>query len=320
MTKFRNKAVQRKQSKAMEKKQQESSSLKQEMQQLMASKDYATALEVMAEIAGTGSMDVDTMYMGAKCYFLLGDYDRAARWLDNVLSRQDGYLPAKILLAAVCIAQKRYEDGLKLCEHILAKYEGQVLGEEQEMLENGLKYVAAMQKALFKDYPACRKYLGITDEAANALAKLHKLMDSVKQGDYLPQANVEEAAAEDAAELAVSDDGAVTEGTDKQADVPEEAAALDTDQIITDIMSKAVSLREKIRLFNAFAGGCYQAGDYQSAFELLSAAMQLDDHDDLLLKNIAYTCLDAGEKEQALEYVAKMNMMDFTLLHAVKNA
>lgn len=291
MTKFRNKAVQRKQSKAAEKKQQESSSLKQDMQQLMASKDYATALEVMAEIAGTGSMDVDTMYMGAKCYFLLGDYDRAARWLDNVISRQARYVPAKVLLASVCIAQKRYEDGLKLCEHVLTQYEGQLIEEDKELLESGLKYAATMQKALFNDYPACRKYLGITDEAANALAKLHKLMDDVKQ-----------------------------EADETPAQSAEEVSVFDTDKIVTDIMDKEVSLRDKVKLFNAFAGGCYQAGDYQAAFELLSASLQLDAHDDLILKNIAYTCIAAGEKQQALEYVAKMTLVDFALLHAVKNS
>lgn len=226
-------------------------------------------------------------------------------------------MPAQVLLSALCIAQKRYEDALKLGEYILAKGEEQMTEEDRDILEKGLKYVAAMQKALFKDYPACRKYLGMTDEAANALAKLRKLMDEVKQGGGLANVSSVDEAGKEA-------DGAENgnEGEELPAEVAqpcrEDAAdAFDTDKAVTEIMAKEVSLREKIRLLNAFAGGCYQAGDYQSAFELLSAALQLDAHDDTVLKNIAYTCLATDEKEQALEYAAKMTMVDFALLHDV---
>lgn len=314
MAKLKNKVMQKK---AWKKKQKDSNELKLEMQQLMQEKDYATALEVMAEIADTGQMDTETMYWGAKCYFLLGDYDRAAKWLDNALSRQADYMSAKVLLSALCIAQKRYEDALQLGEYILAKGEEQMTEEDRAVLEKGLKYVAEIQKALFKDYPACRNFVGITDEAANALAKLRKLMDEVKQGGGLANVSSVDEAGKEA-------DGAENgnEGEELPAEVAqpcrEDAAdAFDTDKAVTEIMAKEVSLREKIRLLNAFAGGCYQAGDYQSAFELLSAALQLDAHDDTVLKNIAYTCLAADEKEQALEYAAKMTMVDFALLHDV---
>lgn len=314
MAKLKNKVMQKK---AWKKKQKDSNELKLEMQQLMQSKDYATALEVMAEIAGTGQMDTETMYWGAKCYFLLGDYDRAAKWLDNTLSRQADYMPAQVLLSALCIAQKRYEDALKLGEYILAKGEEQMTEEDRAVLEKGLKYVAAIQKALFKDYPACRNFVGITDEAANALDKLRKLMDEFKQGGGLANVSSVDETGKEA-------DGAENgnEGEELPAEVAqpcrEDAAdAFDTDKAVTEIMAKEVSLREKIRLLNAFAGGCYQAGDYQSAFELLSAALQLDAHDDTVLKNIAYTCLAADEKEQALEYASKMTMVDFALLHDV---
>ena len=320
MAKLKNKVMQKKQNKFWEKKQKDNNGLKQEMQQLMQSKDYAKALEVMAEIAGTGQMDTETMYWGAKCYFLLGDYDRAAKWLDNTLSRQADYMSAKVLLSALCIAQKRYEDALKLGEYILAKGEEQMTEEDRAVLEKGLKYVAAIQKALFKDYPACRNFVGITDEAANALAKLRKLMDEVKQEGGLANVPSFDAAEEKA-------DGAENgnEGEELPAEVAqpckEDAAdAFDTDKAVTEIMAKEVSLREKIRLLNAFAGGCYQAGDYQFAFELLSAALQLDAHDDAVLRNISYTCLAAGEKEQALEFAAKMTMVDFALLHAAMDS
>lgn len=319
MAKLRNKTLQRKQSKVTEKKQKDSSVLQEDMRQRMQDKDYAAAIEIMAEMAASGYMDADTMYLGAKCYFMLGDYDRAAKWMDNVLSRQADSLSARILLSALCIAQKRYEDGLKICEFILSDREKVLSAEDEELLENGLKYVAAMQKALFNDYPACRNYLGITDEAANALAKLHKLMDDAKQGEGFVQARSAEDGVEKTGDVEVAAETGV-KCKEEQFVKVDTGAAFDTNRIVTDVMSKAVSLRDKVKLFNAFAGGCYQAGDYQSAFELLSAALQLDDKDDLILKNMAYTCMAAGEKEQALEYAAKMTMVDFALLHAVKNS
>lgn len=323
MAKLRNRTMQRKQSKVAEKRQKDGSALKKDMQQLMEANDYATALEVMAEIAGTGRMDAETMYWGAKCYFLLGDYDRALRWLDNVLGMQAGYIPAKALLAALCIAQKRYEDGLRLCEYVLTKHEEQLVAEDKELLENALKYVAAMQKVLFKDYPACRNCLGITDEAANALAKLRKLMGNVKQGESFAQVKFTDEITENDCGMemmAEAADRAEPEGAKEQPCMAEATEKFDTDKVVTDIMSRKVSLRDKIKLFNAFAAGCYQAGDYQAAFELLSAALRLDTHDDMILKNAAYTCIAAGEKEQALKYVAKMNRMDFELLHVIKNS
>ena len=36
------------------------------------------------------------------------------------------------------------------------------------------------------------------------------------------------------------------------------------------------------------------------------------------LKNIAYTCLSAGEQEQALSFAAKLPVVDFALLYALK--
>lgn len=69
-----------------------------------------------------------------------------------------------------------------------------------------------------------------------------------------------------------------------------------------------------------FAGACYQKDDMQSAFDLLSAALELDGFNADVLKNIAYVCLSTGEKEQALEYAAKLPMMDFALLNAIRQA
>lgn len=97
-----------------------------------------------------------------------------------------------------------------------------------------------------------------------------------------------------------------------------EAEKVDVSDTLTKIAAKEISLIEKVRLINVFAGVCYQQGDYQSAFDLLSAALELDGQDVATLKNIAYTCLSAGEQEQAMSFAAKLPVVDFALLYALK--
>ena len=97
-----------------------------------------------------------------------------------------------------------------------------------------------------------------------------------------------------------------------------EVEKIDVSDTLAKIAAKEISLVEKVRLINVFAGVCYQQGDYQSAFDLLSAALELDGQDAATLKNIAYTCLSAGEQEQALSFATKLPVVDFALLYALQ--
>lgn len=97
-----------------------------------------------------------------------------------------------------------------------------------------------------------------------------------------------------------------------------EVEKVDVSDTLAKIAAKEISLVEKVRLINVFAGVCYQQGDYQSAFDLLSAALEIDGQDAATLKNIAYTCLSAGEQEQTLSFAAKLPVVDFALLYALK--
>lgn len=93
----------------------------------------------------------------------------------------------------------------------------------------------------------------------------------------------------------------------------------DVSAAMEQIMEKNISMLEKIKLFNMFAGACYQEGDLQAAFDLLSAALEIDAYNADILKNMAYVCLSAGEKEQAMEYASRLPMVDFALLYAIRH-
>lgn len=340
MSRIKNKIATKRIKKAAEIRVEAFRDLKAEMQQLMEAEDYVTAMDVMAEIAANKKIDPEVMYWGAMCYFRTGDYDRAAKWIDNVLTYYDSSR-AKILLAAICIGEGRKEDGLRIADAVLAD-DGKVADDnEDEFLQEVLEPLRYGHENLLAQYPRIKEYLAANDDiqaaleeaagvpaveqvaedaeknAATALARLRQLLEKSKKEAGESQATVK---ADDEQPDNKTEVSEVAEEVQTTQPVQEsEAAAFDVEGTVASIMSKGISLREKVRLLNVFAGACYQNGDYQSAFDLLAAALQLDCGDEATLKNIAYTCLAAGEQEQALEYAAKLPLVDFGLLYALNN-
>ena len=92
------------------------------------------------------------------------------------------------------------------------------------------------------------------------------------------------------------------------------SAAVETDKVMTDIMQSPVSLREKIAMLNAYAGGCFVASDYEGAMKFLQKAEELDAHDNMTLRNLAMLAKEMGQQEKALAYAGRMNGTDFVLL------
>lgn len=170
------------------------------------------------------------------------------------------------------------------------------------------------------------------DKAQAALARLRQLLSKNKDSEekqVLEEVNeVQEPAEttiirEDIMPEVVQEKEEITSETQpivKESDNVQqnEVEKVDVSDTLTQIAAKEISLVEKVRLINVFAGVCYQQGDYQSAFDLLSAALELDGQDAATLKNIAYTCLSAGEQEQAMSFAAKLPVVDFALLYALK--
>ncbi|MGN1050146.1 MAG: tetratricopeptide repeat protein [Selenomonadaceae bacterium] len=96
--------------------------LKLQMKVLMDEKQYADAIDVMAEIATLRKMDAEVMGWGAAAYYACGDYERASTWVDNALSFDGKNLDARLLLGKICLKKNRTEDALKVYEFILEGY------------------------------------------------------------------------------------------------------------------------------------------------------------------------------------------------------
>ncbi len=91
-------------------------------------------------------------------------------------------------------------------------------------------------------------------------------------------------------------------------------ATVETDKVMADIMQSPVSLREKIAMLNAYAGGCFVAGNHEEAMKFLQKAEELDAHDNMTLRNLAMLAREMGQQEKALSYAGRMNGTDFVLL------
>lgn len=167
------------------------------------------------------------------------------------------------------------------------------------------------------------------DKAQAALARLRQLLSKNKEQGVEENNEVQKPVESTIISEAVQEKDEITPEI-QRVDAPQpiveesdnvqqnEAEKVDVSDALTKIAAKEISLVEKVRLINVFAGVCYQQGDYQSAFDLLSAALELDGQDAATLKNIAYTCLSAGEQEQAMSFAAKLPVVDFALLYALK--
>lgn len=167
------------------------------------------------------------------------------------------------------------------------------------------------------------------DKAQAALARLRQLLSKNKDQGVEENNEVQKPVESTIISKAVQEKDEITREI-QRVDAPQpiveefdnvqqnEVEKVDVSDTLAKIAAKEISLVEKVRLINVFAGVCYQQGDYQSAFDLLSAALELDGQDAATLKNIAYTCLSAGEQEQALSFAAKLPVVDFALLYALK--
>lgn len=348
MAKLKNKVSKNKQKKVNGAVNQQVSELKKRMEQQVAEQEYVDAMDTMAEIAKMKQMDADIMYMGAYCYVMTDDNQRAITWINHCLSYAPDHIPARILLGRICMVEDRNEDGLKVFNFLLEKLENRLSEENKAELEELLDYYRYSESEMVVEkYPSVANFLGLEDEeevsvpvaveekvvetkpvpavqeenqeehveedaasrAKAAVARLRALLNKNKQEQETEPEEKDEI--EEVEEQDSTSDEYFEEDDEEPAEVQNE---FDVEGTTNQIMAKEISLREKIKLFNTFAASCYIKGDYQSAFDLLNGALLLDSGDDVIIKNLAYVCAAAGEKEQAMEFAAKLPMIDFGLL------
>lgn len=322
-----------------EKKQQVQAETKRELttrlKENFEAEEYGEALNILAEMIDQKIYDPDSMYRGAACYFMTGDYKRAISWLDNTLRFEPHHIAARLLLARICILEDRTQDGLAIYDFVLEHYEQALQPEQREDMQDILEYYVQQDKErVCRDFPYVAAFMHLAEQpqAAEKTASAAEATDTAQpvaeaQGADVTagirvQAAAKTAAVEVQAELPVQPQAPAASATEPARETKAESAggeaAFDAAAKIAEVMAAGASVVERLKMLNAFAGGCFMADDYAGAKACLTAALQLDAHDDETLRNLAVLASAQGEAEKALQFASAMSYTDFALLQVLK--
>ena len=320
--------------------------LREKMKQQVEEEQYAEALATLVELVESKSYEADDFYLAAYSYFMVGDYDRAARWVDNTLGMAPGHVAAQILLSRLCILEDQTEKALAVLDNMLSISRSRLTQEQQEELADILEYYGREDpEHIEKDYPAIAAFLkaeltGLGMDGAapvqpappqpeapasfmpdtapaeqsggSALAALQKLKSRLQSS--LPEQEKAEPPVQQAAPEQVAPQVPETE---KVQSAPAQSSA-EIKAKLEEIAGKPVALAAKVRLYNTFAGAYFFKRDYVSAQAFLEAAAGIDPQDAETLRNLAMLAHEQGQQEQALAYASKMPQTDFVLLAALR--
>lgn len=179
-----NKRMKKKQQQAdAEKNKQHCNLLEVKLSNQIKAKQYDKALDTLAELVESKNVSPEAMYEGALAYFMLGDYDRAATWVNNTLNFAPGHVRARLLLARICIQQDRKDDAYAVIDFILDKGKGSLREDEMDEIKNILGVCGKSDRdRIRKSFPHVAEVLdqvavetgntGISEDASQLLSKL----------------------------------------------------------------------------------------------------------------------------------------------------
>lgn len=258
---------------------------REELRALFTQEKYSDVINKLAELVQAGDHDAEMLYAGSYSYFMLGDYSRAAAMVENVLTFAPGHIAARILLARICILEDRTDDSLAIFDFVLEHSVNDLTQEQREDVEDILDYYGRNEADhIREEFPHVAAFLGLTEGLAEPAAPVQ----------------AETASAPVAAPLAETRQPA--------------PAAENYQAEVQAVLDKDISLAEKLRVLQAFAGGHFLAGDYQAAAAFLEAALKIDSQDESLLRNLAVLAKRMGQTDKALAIAAKLPQTDLLLL------
>ena len=271
--------------------------------------EYEKSLEVLAELIKLKCYEPEVLYTGAFCYFMIGDYTRAADWVNNTLSYAPSHIDARILLGRICILEDRTEDGLSVLDFVLEHNRASLTAAQKDVLHDILNYYGKYEmEKMQAHYPHIASFCGENDKK-----------DILQEPSVSVPSTDEDAAGKVSVEPVGQEASDAVENRDVTHAVTSENLQDKLESLKTDILNKPVPMAEKMKLLNSFAGAYYFDHHLDAAEYLLQAALELDAYHDASLRNMAYVMLGNGRVEDALEYASKMSMADFGLLHRLQN-
>lgn len=249
------------------------------IQECLKERDYDGVLENLGELAKRRVYDPEAFYAGAYAYFMQGDYERAATWVNNTLTYAPGHVAARILLARLCILEDRTTEALAVLDLLLGAGE---LGEDarREIREIVGYYGRTKKEMVCRDYPNIASFLQIGGAEGEEDAQISPVEKAPK--------------------------------------APTDAGVQAARQKLQEVEEMSCSLKEKAQILSSFAGAWYFDGDLPAAKLLLEAVLRMDSGDSTALRGLALVAAASGDRDKALRYAACIQPTDFLLLETIR--
>jgi hypothetical protein len=305
MGKASRKMNKKKQKNMQQNQQAEAVQLRDQMHWQEEGKEYAEAIETLAELVEKKLVTAEDMYAGARDYYMIEDYTRSGQCVNSVLTMEPAHIGARILLGKLCLNEERIDDALAIYDFVLSNFAAKLTTEQEEEILESLRYYGQHESERLKvEHPVCyamlEKHACVQenkeeDSLAKAAAAIARLKEKVRNHEAV-SVNIEPISAS------------------AQSTTVENAA----EQEKQSVMTQNISLMEKVCLLNRFAGAHYYQSDYEGAKVLLTSALELDSGSDMSLRNMAMLLADIGEVDKAVAIAGKMAEPDFVLLQYLR--
>ncbi len=138
----------------------ENRALESELKEQKENGQYVEMVKTIAKLVEGKDVKPEFCYDAAYAYFMLGDYDRAAKWASNTLTVDPTNLAVRVLLARLCILEERTDDGLAIFDFLLKNEKARLTEEQKETIEDIAGYYGRTEHdKLVKDYPSLVAFL-----------------------------------------------------------------------------------------------------------------------------------------------------------------
>ncbi len=262
--------------------------LERRAREQLAARDYAGILDTLAAMAEAKIYSPEAFYAGAYAYFMQGDYQRAATWVNNTLTYAPGHVPARILLARLCILEDRTAEALSVLDVLLEM--GNIEERERaEIREIAGYYGRTKRDMVCRDYPHIAAFLQLEKSATPGRNPV---------GGRIPERMAE------APSAAIPGDGAMEMARRK----------------VEEVLGMVCSAKEKVQVLCSFAGAWYFEGDFGAAEMALKAAGRIDSDDSEVFRGLALVAAESGDMDKAVQYASHIRPTDFLLLRTIKEA
>lgn len=295
---------------------------RKEVEQLKYERKYNAAMEKIISLFNAGHTDADLMMDLAQIYYDTQDYERAAVWANNTYNKSQD-LEALLFLAKIYSSDDKMEQMAETLNSALEKPVNAFNHEQRKTIDDLLFYIELSyeEDEIEAKFPNAAKWLKNSDDILNAeIIDAPENTASILQEPILESSKEKNASALEITEMQIENNEdfdiqsfimALVSGHDVVQSDWELVIKCNTELIMQTVSQINISLNKKILVLNCIASAFYQYKILEKAIVFLKAALEFNDQDDLILKNLGYIYYEQGNMENAMIVLQAVQNKDF---------